>query len=69
MMSEIKTTTIYAQMCECGRLYKDRRDINGKMMCSLCYSDCDMETLKMLWSKPMSISMNDKTNRDGGNEP
>ncbi len=49
----IKITSNTPEMCECGRLYKDRRDENGKMMCSDCYNNCDVETLKKLWSTPM----------------
>ena len=48
----IKTTTVTLEMCECGRLYKDRRDENGKMMCAACYNNCDVETLQKLWSTP-----------------
>lgn len=43
---------ITPEMCECGRLYKDRRDEKGKTMCSACYCDCDIETLKKLWGNP-----------------
>lgn len=49
----IKTTTIVAEMCECGRLYKDRRDKTGKMMCSACHSGLSVEDLKKLWSHPI----------------
>jgi hypothetical protein len=28
----VKTTTNYPEMCECGRLYKDRRDKEGKTL-------------------------------------
>ncbi len=48
----IKTTSCYAEMCECGRLYKDRIGENGKMICSACYTGCSVEDLKMLWSPP-----------------
>lgn len=48
----IKTTTHYAEICECGRLYKDRRDEHGKMMCSACYTGLEIEDLKKLWSTP-----------------
>ncbi len=48
MDKKINTTIIVPEMCECGRLYKDRRDENGKMMCSACYCNCDVETLKNL---------------------
>ena len=49
---EVVPTPIYAEMCECGRLYKDRRNESGKMMCSACYCKCDVETLRKLWSPP-----------------
>lgn len=41
------------EMCECGRLYKDRRDKNGKMMCSACYTGLSVEDLKKLWGTPV----------------
>ena len=53
------TTTVTPVMCECGRLYKDRRDESGKTMCAACYSDCDLETLKKLWGKPISFQCPD----------
>lgn len=49
----IKYTTIYPELCECGRLYKDRRDSIGKTMCSACYSNCSIEVLKKLWGTPI----------------
>lgn len=55
----VTNTVITPEMCECGRLYKDRRDQSGKMMCSACYTQCDVETLKILWSTP-TISLMDK---------
>jgi hypothetical protein len=51
-MKEIKITSISPKMCECGRLYCDRRNSEGKMMCSVCYENCSVEELKMLWSTP-----------------
>lgn len=48
----IKTKTIVAELCECGRLYKDRRDSNGKMICSACHTGLNLDQLKMLWSPP-----------------
>lgn len=48
MEVKIKYTTSLPQLCECGRLYKDRRDKNGKTMCAACYCNCDVETLKKL---------------------
>lgn len=50
----IKTTTITPEMCECGRLYKDRRDEKGKMMCSACYTGLNVDDLKKLWGNPIS---------------
>ena len=44
--------TIVPEMCECGRMYKDRRDKDGKMMCSACYTGLDVDCLKKLWSAP-----------------
>lgn len=49
----IKTTVAIPEMCECGRLYKDRRNDQGKMMCSACYTGLSIESLKMLWSNPV----------------
>lgn len=40
------------EMCEYGRLYKDRKDKNGKTMCSSCYTGISLEDLKILWSTP-----------------
>lgn len=45
----VKTITYCAEMCECGRLYKDKRNSEDKMICSACYYDCDIESLKKLW--------------------
>ena len=55
---EIKTITVVPEMCECGRLYKDRRDENGKMMCSACYTGCSIEDLKKLWGTPIKEEEN-----------
>lgn len=41
--------TIVPEMCECGRLYKDRTDETGKMMCAACYTGLSVEDLKKLW--------------------
>ncbi len=49
----IKVTTHAPELCECGRLYKDRRDKDGKMMCSACYSGLSVEDLKKLWGTPI----------------
>lgn len=51
---KIKLTTIVPEMCECERLYKDRRDKDGKMMCSACYTGSSIEDLKKLWEPPAS---------------
>jgi len=48
---EIKIQT--PELCECGRLYKDRRDGEGKLMCSACYTGLSLEDLKKLWSHPI----------------
>lgn len=45
------------EMCECGRLYKDRVDQNGKMICSACITGLSIDDLKMLWSTPVPISI------------
>lgn len=44
----MKTISIYAQKCEQCRLYKDRRDKDGKMMCAACYKEVSVEELKKL---------------------
>ena len=51
-MLESKITSHTPKMCDCGRLYCDRRNSEGKMMCSACYANCSVEDLKMLWSTP-----------------
>lgn len=45
---KIKTTVISAEMCECGRLYKDCTDETGKAMCSACFTGLEREDLKLL---------------------
>jgi hypothetical protein len=50
---EIKIISIVPEICECGRLYKDRRDRDGKMMCSACYTGLNVEDLKNLWGTPI----------------
>ncbi len=52
-MNNIKTISVYPQKCECGRLYKDRRNSEGKTMCSACLNECSVEDLKILWSYPI----------------
>jgi hypothetical protein len=52
----IKTTTIIPEMCECGRLYKDRRNEQGKMMCSACYIGLSVDDLKKLWGTQINSS-------------
>lgn len=49
----INSTTIIPELCECGRLYKDRRDNQGKTMCSACYTGFSIEELKLLWGHPI----------------
>ncbi len=56
--NKIKIINIVPEMCECGRLYKDRRDENGKMMCSACYTGLEVEDLKKLWSHPVPKTLN-----------
>lgn len=48
----IETITIVPEICECGRLYKDRRDEHGKMMCSSCLTGLSVEDLAKLWGTP-----------------
>lgn len=48
--SNLETKIIIAELCECGRLYKDRRDESGKMMCSACLLGCSVEDLERLWT-------------------
>ncbi len=48
----IKTTCSFPEMCECGRLYKDRISHLGKMMCSACYTGLSVEQLKILLETP-----------------
>ena len=57
---DIKVTTHVPEMCECGRLYKDRRDKDGKMMCAACYTGFSVEDLKKLWGTPIR-----KENKNG----
>jgi hypothetical protein len=52
-MSIFKTIGIEPSMCECGRLYKDRKDEHGKMICSACYTKLEVKDLKRLWSTPI----------------
>lgn len=49
----IKITSVTSEMCECGRLYKDRRDKDGKTMCAACYTGLSVDDLKKLWSQPI----------------
>lgn len=49
----IKVTSNVAEKCECGRLYKDRRDADGKMMCAACYLGCSVEDLAKFWGMPV----------------
>ena len=50
---KMEKNKIHPEMCECGRLYKDRVDENGKMMCSACYTGYSVEDLKKLWGTPI----------------
>lgn len=47
------TKSVIPELCECGRLYKDRRDEKGKIFCSACHSNCNIEILKKLWGNPI----------------
>ena len=50
----IKTNPIFPEMCECGRMYKDRFDkVSGKFMCSACFTGLTEQELKLLWGTPM----------------
>ncbi len=49
----IKITTVTPEICECGRLYKDRKDEHGTMMCAACYTGLSVEDLKKLWGTPI----------------
>ena len=47
------------EICECGRLYKDRRDKDGKTMCSACYTGLSIYDLKKLWDTPIPDIVSD----------
>lgn len=49
----IKIIQNIPELCECGHLYKDRKNAEGKMICAACYCECDVETLKNLWETPV----------------
>lgn len=53
MDKDIKIKTIVPEMCECGRMYKDRMSHSGKMVCSACYTGMSVEDLKKLWGTPV----------------
>jgi hypothetical protein len=44
------TKSVVPEICECGRMYKDRRE-NGKTMCAMCYSGYSLEELRVLWGR------------------
>lgn len=52
---KIKTTTIIAEMCECGRLYKDRKNHKNELICSCCYTGLNIDELKKLWGTPINL--------------
>lgn len=54
----IKTTVVIPEMCECGRLYKDRKNEDGKLLCSACYTGLSIEELKLLWGTPVKEAIN-----------
>jgi len=60
----MKITSVSLELCECGRLYKDRKDDMGKMICSACYNNCSVEDLNRLWSTP--IQRNECSNQNFG---
>ncbi len=64
----IKTTVIIPEICECRRLYKDRRDESGKMMCSACYTGLSVEDLKKLWGFPIAQSQEAGNEKDSQQE-
>lgn len=44
----------WPEMCDCGRLYKDRLDIvSGETMCSACFTGLSVNELKLLWGYPI----------------
>ncbi len=49
-ISPFNSKCVVPEICECGRLYKDRKDETGKMLCSACYTDCSVEDLKKIWT-------------------
>lgn len=59
----VKVTTVVIEMCECGRLYKDRRDENGKMMCAACYTGLSVDDLKKFWETPIKNELVTNWNR------
>ena len=61
----IETKTVVAEMCECGRLYKDRISHLGKMICSACYTGLSVDDLKKLWGNPInSCQVGQKKNKE-----
>lgn len=44
---------IIPELCECGRLYKDRLSFQKKMVCSACQTGLSVESLKKLWGTPI----------------
>lgn len=57
---EIKITTHYSEMCECGRLYKSHIDKEGKKVCPACLTGMTVEELEKMWSTPSINLMRDK---------
>lgn len=60
----IKTTSMFPEMCECERLYKSCIDKDGKTMCPACYTGLSIDDLKKLWSIPINsqFTILDKSN-------
>lgn len=70
-LTSVETISI-PEICECGRLYKDRISHLGKMMCSACYTDLSVEELKKLWGTPFQDTIKNILNNGtppSGNEP
>lgn len=54
----IKITVNVPELCECGRLYKDRSTEEGKLICSACYTGLSVDQLKLLWGFPIKEDLN-----------
>lgn len=56
MIEIIDTKFILPEKCECGRLFKDRIDKNGKAICALCHTGLSIDDLKKLWGSPIKTT-------------